>query len=141
MFSTFIQNNDFHVDLWFCYGSFFYGVETKLYGCEESKMTLSVPQTNLEDQKNLFNFIETIIEKPKGLLRIELRVYIPDKWLKKYKLSSPVFLFTDILPEAFEKIDSSFLLQCSSVQGISPVNAENWFKLVRQISLQNSTFS
>ena len=52
-------------------------------------------------------------------------------------MSNPVYLFTDIVPQALQKIGSPIVLVCSAVQGISPSNTENWTKLVRQISQQN----
>ncbi|MES2615790.1 MAG: hypothetical protein V4591_10290 [Bdellovibrionota bacterium] len=137
MFSSFSPDKDFNVDLWFCYGSFFYGIESHLYSCEENQVALFLPNADPEETRELSNFLDMILEKPKGLLRVELRVYIPEKSLKKFKMSSPIYLFTDIVPRTLEKIDSSVVLLFSSIQGISPSNSENWLKLVRQISLQN----
>lgn len=137
MLSSFSLDQELNVDLWFCYGSFFYGLESFLHACEDNQVTLFLPNSDPEEVQELSNFLDMILEKPKGLLRVELRVYIPEKFLKKFKITSPVYLFTDIVPRAMEKIDSSIILLCSSIQGISPSNSENWFKLVRQISPQN----
>ena len=43
--------------------------------------------------------LESIIDKPKGLIKVELRVFCPEKIQKKYKFSNPVHLFTDIVPK------------------------------------------
>ena len=137
MISSFSLDKDFSVDLWFCYGSFFYGIESNLYSCEDNQVALFLPNSDPEETQELSNFLDLILDKPKGLLRVELRVYVPEKILKKFKMSSPVYLFTDIVPRALEKIDSSIVLLFSSIQGISPSNSENWLKLVRQISQQN----
>jgi hypothetical protein len=137
MLSSFSHNQELNVDLWFCYGSFFYGIESTLFSCEENQISLFLPQSNQEETQELSDFIENILEKPKGLLRVELRVYLSEKLLKKFKISSPVYLFTDIVPRTHKRQDSSVVLHCSSIQGISPSNSENWLKLVRQISQQN----
>jgi len=137
MLSSFSPDQELNVDLWFCYGSFFYGIESNLYSCEDNQVALFLPSVDPEETQELSNFLDMILEKPKGLLRVELRVYIPEKILRKFKMTSPVYLFTDIVPRALEKIDSSIVLLCSSIQGISPSNSENWIKLVRQISQQN----
>ena len=136
MLSGFSHDQEMNVDLWFCYGSFFYGIESNLYSCEDNQIALFLPHSDPEETQELSNFLDMILEKPKGLLRVELRVYIPEKFLKKFKMSSPVYLFTGIVPRALDKIDSSIVLLCSSIQGISPSNSENWIKLVRQISQQ-----
>ncbi len=138
MLSDFSHDKNFSVDLWFCYGSFFYGLESNLYSCEDNQIALFLPNSDLEETQELSNFLDMILEKPKGLLRVELRVYIPEKLLKKFKISSPLYLFTDIVPRVLEKIDSSIILIFPSIQGISPSNSENWLKLVRQISQQES---
>lgn len=137
MFDYSFAESEFNVDLWFCYGSFFYGIESQLYSCEDNQVSVSLPSVGPEESHELSHFLDMVLEKPRGLLRVELRVYIPEKMLKKFKCSSPVYLFTDIVPRALEKIDSSIVLLCSSIQGISPSNSENWMKLVRQISQHN----
>lgn len=137
MLSSFSLDKNFCVDLWFCYGSFFYGIESNLYSCEDNQIELFLPNSDPEETQELSKFLDMILDKPKGLLRVELRVYIPEKILKKFKMTSPVYLFTDIVPRTLQKIDSSIVLLFSSIQGISPSNSENWLKLVRQISLQN----
>lgn len=137
MFSNFSTEQELNVDLWFCYGSFFYGLESHLYSCENNQVALHLSSNDPEETQELSNFLDMILEKPKGLLRVELRVYIPEKLSKKLKITSPVYLFTDIVPRELEKIDSSILLLCTSIQGISASNSENWNALVRQISQQN----
>ena len=137
MHSDFLNDTEFNVDLWFCYGSFFYGFESQLHSCQENQMELSLHNANADESKELSQFLDLILDKPKGLLRVELRVYIPEKFLKKYKLSSPVYLFTDIVPRSIDKTESTIILICSSLQGITSSNSEKWIKLVRQISQQN----
>lgn len=137
MVSGFSSQNDFHVDLWFCYGSFFYGLESHLYSCEQNQVTVFLPNSGTDEDQEVSKFLDLILEKPKGLLRVELRVYLPESFLKKFKMSSPLYLFTDIVPQTVEKENVSNMLLCSSIQGISPSNSENWLKLVRQISRQN----
>jgi hypothetical protein len=82
MFSRFSNENELNVDLWFCYGSFFYGIESNLYACEENQVDLFLPNAQPEETKELSDFIDMILEKPKGLLRVELRIYPSDQFLK-----------------------------------------------------------
>ncbi len=128
----------FQVDLWFCYGSFCYGIESELSSCSNSEVALSVLHSSAEEEQGLAHFLDMILEKPKGLLRVELRVYLPDTFMKKLSLPSPIYLFTDIVPRTLDKVGASLALLFTSVQGISPTNSENWHKLVRQISQQES---
>jgi hypothetical protein len=131
------HETDIQIDLWFCYGSFFYGFESHLHSCSEHNIAVDISNPNCEDSQELNKFLDLILEKPKGLLRVELRVFIPEKLTKKYKINSPIYLFTDMIPTIVQNTDSSLLMVCSSVQGLSPSNFENWSKLMRQISQQN----
>jgi hypothetical protein len=133
MLSDLSLEKEFHIDLWFCYGSFFYGIESSLYSCDETQLTTFLPSLDAEEAQELSDFLDMILDKPKGLLRVELRVHIPEKFLKKLKISSPVYLFTDIAPRILEKTDSSLVLLFSSVQGISSSSSEAWIKVVHQL--------
>ena len=79
------------------------------------------------------SFFEQVVEKPKGLLRVELRVYGPEKIFKRHNINGPVYLFTDMVPKQGPKHAGSPILRFFSIKGISPANSESWMKLVRQI--------
>jgi hypothetical protein len=125
---------DFCVDIWFCYGSFSYGFESDIFEFSEDELQLSLHADCLEHTEHLTSFFEQLVEKSKGLLRVELRVYGPEKILKHHNISVPVYLFTDIIPKKISYPDKkSLVLKFSSLKGISPSNAENWHKIVCQI--------
>jgi len=86
-----------------------------------------------EHAQEMESFFEKLVEKPKGLLRVELRVYGPDKIFKRHNIHSPIYLFTDMVPRQGPKQGCSPVLKFFSIKGISPINSENWKKLVRQI--------
>ena len=93
------SSQQFNVDVWFCYGSFFYGFESIIYDATTSSMKLIPKVEQPEEAADLYSFLESIIDKPKGLIKVELRVFCPEKIKKKYKFSNPVHLFTDIVPK------------------------------------------
>ncbi|BBH53640.1 hypothetical protein [Fluviispira sanaruensis] len=124
---------EFCVDIWFCYGSFSYGFESEIHDFGENELALSLQTQNEEQGAQIDSFFEQVVDKPKGLLRVELRVYGPEKVFKRHKISGPVHLFTDIVPKQIPYEGKSPLLKFVSVKGISPTNTEYWHKLVRQI--------
>ncbi|MGY3805002.1 hypothetical protein ACWNT8_13125 [Pigmentibacter ruber] len=123
----------FCVDIWFCYGSFSYGFESMIHDYGENELALCL-QTNSEEQSDeIESFFEQVVDKPKGLLRVELRIYGPEKLFKRHNINGPVYLFTDMVPKQGPKFGGLPILKFFSIKGISPANSESWFKLVRQI--------
>lgn len=129
---------EFCVDIWFCYGSFSYGFESVIHAYGEDELALTLQTQNTEQSEQIENFFEQVVEKPKGLLRVELRVFGPEKVLKKHNIQGPIYLFTDIVPKQLASDGKPPLLKFVSVKGISPANTESWNKLVRQIWNQGS---
>ncbi len=123
----------FCVDIWLCYGSFSYGFESKIHEFGESELALSLQTQSDEQAEQMESFFEQVVDKPKGLLRVELRVYGPDKVFKHHNINGPVYLFTDMVPKQAPKYAGSPILKFFSIKGISPANSESWMKLVRQI--------
>ncbi|WP_338635270.1 hypothetical protein [Spirobacillus cienkowskii] len=123
----------FCVDIWLCYGSFSYGFESQIHDYGEHEVALSLQAQSDEHAQEMESFFEKLVEKPKGLLRVELRVYGPDKIFKRHNIHSPIYLFTDMVPRQGAKQGCSPILKFFSIKGISPINSENWKKLVRQI--------
>lgn len=131
--------SEFSVDIWFCYGSFSYGFESKIHSWKEDVLFLELQSNHIDEARGLESFIDSIVEKPKGLLRIELRVFGPDRIFKKYQMNNPIYLYTDVVPKRLKKGELFPLLQFISVKGISPVNAENWIKLTQYMSYGQET--
>lgn len=129
---------DFSVDIWLCYGSFFYGFESSLHALKDEGLSLSLKSQSEEESSQIESFFDGIIEKPKGLLRVELRIFGPDKVFKRLKMDAPIYLFTDMAPRAIEKSAYSTVLHLFSVQGISPSNTDSWSKFRRQFNHDNS---
>lgn len=123
----------FCVDIWLCYGSFSYGFESEIFDLGENELALSLHTQSYEQAEQLESFFEQVVEKPKGLLRVELRIFGPDKVFKKFNINTPIFLFTDIVPKQVPKSSGAPILKFFAIKGISPTNTENWTKLVRQI--------
>lgn len=123
----------FCVDIWLCYGSFSYGFESEIHEFGESELALSLQTQSDEQAEHMESFFEQVVEKPKGLLRVELRVYGPDKLFKRHNINGPVYLFTDMVPKQAPKHGGSPILKFFSIKGISQANSESWIKLVRQI--------
>ena len=91
-------HRQFHVDVWLCYGSFFYGFESFIYDAEERSIKI-VPKINEEENPDDFaSFMQAIIDKPKGLVKVELRLYCPPKVEKRFKFSNPLHLYSDAIP-------------------------------------------
>jgi hypothetical protein len=132
---------DFSVDIWFCYGSFSYGMESNIYSWENNSLLLAVQSKSIEEALKLESFVESIVDKPKGLIRIELRVFGPEKIFKQHRLSSPIFLYTDVMPKLLKKIDFCPILQFISPMGMSSLNTENWMQLLEYLFNQGSQHS
>src|SRR3989338_7573720 len=96
---------DFSVDIWFCYGSFSYGIESSIQSWENDSLLLAVQSKSREETLGLESFVESIVEKPKGLIRIELRIFGPEKIFRLHKINVPIFLYTDVVPKLLKKID------------------------------------
>jgi hypothetical protein len=120
---------DFEVDLWFCYGSFNYGVEGQILDWKDQSLSVSLPASQNDTQNDILEFLEGILEKPKGLLRIDIRLYIQEKYAKKYKIEGPLYLFSDTVPKLLDYDPQNPVLLFSRVQGISPTHTQNWQSL------------
>ena len=81
----------FSADMWLLYGSFAYGVECLVKDVQLDSLLLTLSYSC--DMKDKFNFVKGIFEEPKGLLRVELRIYGPELFLKNLA-SLALFLFT-----------------------------------------------
>lgn len=124
---------DFSVDIWFCYGSFSYGMESHIYSWENDSLFLAINGKNAEESLSIESFMESILDKPRGLLRIELRIFGPDRIFKQHRINNPIFLYTDMLPQLTKIEDSTLILQFISPRGVTATNTENWMHLLKSL--------
>jgi len=129
---------DFSVDIWFCYGSFSYGMESRIYDYQQGSLFLAVQTKTQEEIRHVESFLESVIEKPKGLIRIELRVYGPDVLFRRLRIQNPIFLCTDETPYLTPRQEGSLVLRFIEPQGISAANTKNWAVLVQSLLSQNA---
>jgi hypothetical protein len=88
----------FSVDMWLLYGSFAYGVECFVKEVKLDSLHLSLSSS--KDMLETFNFVKGIFEDPKGLLRIELRIYGPEILFERCSIPYPLSLYTEHKPVA-----------------------------------------
>ncbi|MBX9704119.1 MAG: hypothetical protein K2X39_08190 [Silvanigrellaceae bacterium] len=130
---------EYNVDIWLLFGSFAYALESKVFSWSETELTLAVQTKNKDEIDGIEDFLSAIMKKPKGLLRVELRVYGPPRELTRYGIKTPLYMYTEMIPKSYPRSAHSPLIGFSNVKGISPSDEQQWFKLVRQIWSQ--TFS
>lgn len=93
----------FSADMWLLYGSFAYGVECLVKDVQLDSLLLTLSYSC--DMKDKFNFVKGIFEEPKGLLRVELRIYGPETLFEKFGFPCPLSLYTEHKP--FADIDKN----------------------------------
>ena len=83
--------SDYGVDVWFLYGSFTYGLESRVCSYTAQSLTLEVILDADDSLDDVAAFLETLVDNPRGLVRSELCVYAPRE-------SEPVRVFTEVAP-------------------------------------------
>lgn len=83
--------SEYAVDVWFLFGSFSYGLESRVCAYAPHSLTLEVALDAADSADDVASFLETLVENPRGLVRSELCIYGPSA-------QEPVRLFTDVSP-------------------------------------------
>ncbi len=115
--------SEYSVDVWFLYGSFTYGLETRVHSLSGQSLTLEVELGEADTPEDVSRFLETLIENPRGLLRSEICLYGPDE-------DEPIRLYTEVSP-TFTQIEThSLRLRFSHVSGLTPRDSGHWHELL-----------
>lgn len=107
------------------YGSFSYGIESSIIQAtlREIKVVTLKTESDVEFQK----FLQLISDNPKGLVRIELKIFEAQS-----ETQIPLCtLYTECAPEKIEHPDSQLLLR--AVQGLHATDQNSWENTVTRI--------
>jgi hypothetical protein len=95
---------EYSVDVWFLYGSFSHGLEARVCTYGAAMLTLDVSLQKGDSELEVANFLDSVLDDPRGLLRTELRVYGPEdddpsggEAMPRTPLE-PVRLYTEVAP-------------------------------------------
>ena len=124
---------DLSIDVWLCYGSFFYGFEGVVHAWDSNSLWLKLQTNDQQEAQQVDAFFQDLIEKPKGLVRVDVRVYGPESRFRALTLPNPVRLFSDEIPRPSPAFDEGLLLCLSSLKGFSEENGSLCEVLQRQI--------
>jgi hypothetical protein len=83
--------SEYSVDVWFLYGSFSYGLESRVCAYASQALTLEVALEGTDSADDVASFLESLVENPRGLVRSEICIYGPTS-------EEPVRLYTDVSP-------------------------------------------
>ena len=121
-----LNNSNYFVDIWFCYGSFFYGFEGVLKKIESNLLFVSVQTTTKTETKQIADFIETILNKSKGLIRIELRIY-DNKNVKDNESNSFISrIFTETVPQIVDHSDCETAFKFYELFSANNTDRQKW---------------
>lgn len=131
----------YSVDVWFLYGSFTYGLETRVCSYSTDALVVEVCGADAavapQGASDVQAFLESLLENPRGLVRTELAVYGPEDD------EAPVRLQTEVVPR-FAPVGPLFLngspdanaparLRFTHVAGLTREDGAAWLDLVTRI--------
>jgi|GEM_PF-4996010 len=135
----------YSVDVWFLYGSFTYGLETRVCSYSTDALVLEVvlevcgagPDAVPQGASDVQAFLESLLDNPRGLVRTELAVYGPEDD------ETPVRLQTEVVPR-FAPVGPLFLngsadvnaparLRFTHIAGLTQDDGAAWHDLVTRI--------
>lgn len=136
-----ITRSHFSVDLWFIFGSFCYGAEARLIACHSESLQLNICPPSPSALNDLQIFFDSINEKPKALVRTEVRLFVnthpqepSEDWADELVATLMTDLKPRLLPAAAACDNSTGLnLELPDVRGLTPVDQDAWNNLVAEI--------
>ena len=125
----------FSVDLWFIFGSFVYAFEGQVLNFSESTLEVAVDSPDESGRESIIEFFEGIVTNPKGLERIELRIFSNESLPKPLPIpiAFPVQLITGVSPLTNQRLTKIPSLVFSQVKGITEADRASWINLVHKI--------
>lgn len=116
------------VDVWLVYGSFSYGFEGAVEAYARTSLHVSVRVAERTDLEQVVRFLQTVTADPRGLLRTEVRIFLPEDKPAPDGVHFPVCLFTDLAPTSVP--GEHPLLRLLDLRGVTEADERAWERLL-----------